>query len=61
LSLTAQQVLGNYYSAKVEFKRIKNLGVKLIDNEFTTLPNGSKYFFFHGPDGEWMEFFQKTR
>jgi lactoylglutathione lyase len=44
-----------------EFKRIKNLGVKLIDNEFTTLPNGSKYFFFHGPDGEWIEFFQKTR
>ncbi|MBE4910028.1 VOC family protein [Bacillus luteolus] len=42
-----------------EMNRIKSLDVKLIDTEITTLPNGSKYFFFHGPDGEWIEFFQK--
>jgi lactoylglutathione lyase len=35
--------------------------VKLIDSEITTLPNGSRYFFFHGPDGEWIEFFETTR
>ncbi|MFC0472246.1 VOC family protein [Halalkalibacter kiskunsagensis] len=44
-----------------EVKRIKALDVKLIDDEITTLPNGSKYFFFHGPDGEWIEFFQEGR
>lgn len=44
-----------------EFARIKTLAVQLIDSEITTLPNGSKYFFFHGPDGEWIEFFQSTR
>lgn len=41
-----------------EFQRMKNLDIKLIDEEITTLPNGSRYFFFHGPDGEWIEFFQ---
>lgn len=44
-----------------EFARIGSLDVKLIDSEITTLPNGSRYFFFHGPDGEWIEFFQSTR
>ncbi|WP_282941614.1 VOC family protein [Paenibacillus sp. RC67] len=44
-----------------EFARIQTLDVKLIDTEITTLPNGSRYFFFHGPDGEWIEFFQSTR
>ena len=44
-----------------EFDRIRSLDVKLIDQEITTLPNGSRYFFFHGPDGEWIEFFQSTR
>jgi lactoylglutathione lyase len=42
-----------------EFTRIKKLDVKLIDKEITTLPNGAKYFFFYGPDGEWVEFFQR--
>lgn len=41
-----------------EFTRIKGLNVQLIDEEITVLPNGSKYFFFHGPDGEWIEFFE---
>lgn len=45
-----------------EFARIKELSyVQLIDSEIVTLPNGSRYFFFHGPDGEWIEFFQSTR
>lgn len=45
-----------------EWTRIQSLAdVKLIDSEITTLPNGSRYFFFHGPDGEWIEFFQSTR
>lgn len=43
-----------------EFERIKSLeNVKLIDEEITTLPNGFRYFFFHGPEGEWIEFFQR--
>nr|WP_263325052.1 VOC family protein [Neobacillus sp. Marseille-Q6967] len=42
-----------------EFDRIKSLDVVLIDNEITTLPNGYRYFFFHGPEGEWIEFFQR--
>ncbi|TDF96612.1 VOC family protein [Paenibacillus piri] len=45
-----------------ELERIKLLQqVQLIDSEIITLPNGSRYFFFHGPDGEWIEFFQSTR
>jgi lactoylglutathione lyase len=45
-----------------EFARIQSLQqVQLIDSEIITLPNGSRYFFFHGPDGEWIEFFQSTR
>ncbi|MFE5319791.1 VOC family protein [Paenibacillus sp. NPDC056579] len=44
-----------------EFARIQTLEVKLIDQEIVKLPNGSRYFFFHGPDGEWIEFFQSTR
>lgn len=42
-----------------EFERIKGLDVRLIDEEITILPNGYRYFFFHGPDGEWVEFFQR--
>lgn len=44
-----------------ELIRIRGLDVKLIDKELVTLPNGSRYFFFHGPDGEWIEFFESTR
>ncbi|WP_426447436.1 VOC family protein [Paenibacillus sp. S-38] len=44
-----------------EFERIGRLEVQRIDEEIITLPNGSRYFFFHGPDGEWIEFFQSTR
>lgn len=42
-----------------EFERIKSLDVQLIDEEITILPNGYRYFFFHGPEGEWIEFFQR--
>ncbi|OIK09548.1 glyoxalase [Bacillus sp. MUM 116] len=44
---------------EAEFERIKGLDVELIDEEITTLPNGYRYFFFHGPEGEWVEFFQR--
>jgi lactoylglutathione lyase len=44
-----------------EFIRIRSLDVAGLDEQITTLPNGSRYFFFDGPDGEALEFFQSTR
>ncbi|MGG1658121.1 VOC family protein [Brevibacillus sp. NRS-1366] len=44
-----------------EIKRLKQLNVIFIDTEITTLPNGSRYIFFKGPDGEWLELFESTR
>lgn len=44
-----------------EVNRIRKLKVELIDDEITTLPNGARYFFFHGPDGEWIEFFENGK
>lgn len=44
-----------------EFARIRSLNVDGIDESITTLPNGSRYFFFNGPDGESLEFFESTR
>jgi lactoylglutathione lyase len=44
-----------------EIERLRGLNVSFIDKEITTLPNGSRYFFFHGPDGEWLELFESTR
>ncbi|GAE35528.1 VOC family protein [Halalkalibacter akibai] len=44
-----------------EVKRIRELEVPLIDKVITVLPNGARYFFFHGPDGEWIEFFESER
>lgn len=44
-----------------EIQRLKQLDVTFIDTEITTLPNGSRYIFFHGPDGEWLELFETTR
>ncbi|XEC93692.1 VOC family protein [Paenibacillus tarimensis] len=41
-----------------ELQRIKSLNVPLHDTEITTLPDGSRYFFFYGPDGELLELFQ---
>lgn len=44
-----------------EIERLRALGVTFIDEEITTLPNGSRYIFFHGPDGEWLELFEGAR
>lgn len=44
-----------------EFARIRSLNVDGLDESITTLPNGSRYFFFNGPDGEALEFFESTR
>ncbi len=46
---------------EAEFERIRSADVAGLDQEITTLPNGSRYFFFDGPDGEALEFFQTTR
>ncbi|MFD0714638.1 VOC family protein [Paenibacillus sp. GCM10027626] len=43
---------------EAEFARIKALDIPLKDTEITTLPNGARYFFFYGPDGEFLEMFQ---
>ncbi|WP_400163597.1 VOC family protein [Brevibacillus sp. TJ4] len=42
-----------------EYERVKNVGAKFIDEEIVTLPNGYRYFFINGPEGEWIEFFQR--
>ncbi|RXZ84134.1 VOC family protein [Paenibacillaceae bacterium] len=44
-----------------ELERIKQLDVPLHDTEITTLPNGSRYFFFYGPDGEFLELFEPAQ
>ncbi|MCI3921287.1 VOC family protein [Paenibacillus sp. TRM 82003] len=41
------------------FTRAKDIGIRLIDADITKLPNGFRYFFVHGPDEEWVEFFQR--
>lgn len=46
---------------EAEFAHMNQLNLSHIDGEITTLPNGSRYFFFAGPDGEQLEFFQTTR
>lgn len=46
---------------EAEIDRLKQLHVTFIDQEITTLPNGSRYMFFKGPDGEWLELFESTR
>ncbi|MCC3375582.1 VOC family protein [Cohnella sp. REN36] len=51
----------NVDDIEAEYARVGSLGVAGLDAEITTLPNGSRYFFFHGPDGESLEFFQSTR
>lgn len=44
-----------------EIERLKQLNVPFIDQEITTLPNGSRYIFFQGPDGESLELFESAR
>jgi len=43
---------------EAEIARIKDLHVTFVDEAITTLPSGSKYIFFYGPDGEFLELFQ---
>ncbi|MBO8178175.1 MAG: VOC family protein [Bacillus sp. (in: Bacteria)] len=42
-----------------EKEHLQSLGVPLVWDDITTLPNGGKYLFFHGPDGEWIELYEK--
>jgi lactoylglutathione lyase len=42
-----------------EFERVRKLGAKFVDEGIVTLPNGYRYFFIYGPEGEWVEFFQR--
>ncbi|MFE7062584.1 VOC family protein [Sutcliffiella sp. NPDC057660] len=42
-----------------EYQRLQNLNVSFVENEITTLPNGARYIFFEGPDGERIELFEK--
>ncbi|WP_169083185.1 VOC family protein [Paenibacillus sp. PL91] len=44
---------------EAEFERLKQLDVSFVDEEITTLPNGYKYFFVSGLDGERIELFQR--
>ncbi|MNZ39464.1 Lactoylglutathione lyase [compost metagenome] len=44
---------------ETEFKRLKQLDVQFVDQEITTLPNGYRYFFVEGLDGERVELFQR--
>jgi len=46
---------------EAEIERIRALGLQFIDQEITTLPNGARYLFFHGPNGEWIEFFEHKK
>ncbi|MFK7693726.1 VOC family protein [Paenibacillus sp. HJGM_3] len=41
-----------------ETARIAALDVQFLEDEPTTLPNGARYRFFYGPDGERIELFQ---
>ncbi|MFD1178532.1 VOC family protein [Paenibacillus puldeungensis] len=45
-------------SIEEEYARISGLGLSGLDKEIRSLPNGSRFFFFNGPDGERIEFFQ---
>ncbi|WP_028775908.1 VOC family protein [Shimazuella kribbensis] len=44
-----------------EIERLKQSNVVFIDKEITTLPNGSRYIFFHGPDQESIELFESAK
>ncbi|MDZ5609053.1 VOC family protein [Bacillus pseudomycoides] len=49
-------------SLEDEIKRLKKLQVTfLLTGEIETLPDGTRYIFFSGPDGEWVEFFETER
>lgn len=41
-----------------EYRRIAELGLSGLDKQINNLAGGSRYFFFSGPDGERIEFFE---
>lgn len=45
---------------EAEFKRIEDLGLEGL-TAIRELGNGSRFFFFEGPDHERIEFFESTR
>ncbi|MFD2369073.1 VOC family protein [Brevibacillus sp. GCM10020057] len=49
----------NVDNLEEEYERVKSLGATFVDPEIVTLPNGYRYFFIYGPEGEWVEFFQR--
>lgn len=49
-------------SLEDEIERLKKFEVTfLLTEEIETLPDGTRYIFFSGPDGEWIEFFETER
>ncbi|WP_138494139.1 VOC family protein [Paenibacillus pinistramenti] len=44
-----------------EYERIAKLGLSGLDKQISQLSNGSRYFFFSGPDGERIEFFEPVK
>lgn len=44
-----------------EYMRMQELNIPLRDSEITTLPNGARYFYIYGPDGELLELFQPSK
>ncbi|MBW4084056.1 VOC family protein [Paenibacillus sp. S150] len=45
---------------EAEHRRIAGLGIPALTG-ISLLANGSRFFFFEGPDGEKLEFFESTR
>jgi lactoylglutathione lyase len=43
---------------ETEIDRLKSLNISFVNESISTLPNGSKYIFFYGPDRERIEFFE---
>ncbi|WP_191561061.1 VOC family protein [Metabacillus idriensis] len=44
-----------------EKERLRELQAEFIYEDISTLPNGAKYLFFRGPDGEWIEYFEPMK
>ncbi|WP_206830767.1 VOC family protein [Alicyclobacillus fructus] len=46
---------------EAEAARLRDQGVRFLDETVTTLRNGARYIFFAGPDGERLELFQPAQ
>ena len=47
-------------SLEDEIERLQKHKVTfLLGEEIETLPDGTRYIFFAGPDGEWIEFLRR--